>query len=122
MTSQTLQEKEFEAFYKKDVDELRRLYKENGKLNGAYMFIDTAVEEGNMQMTNFLINEVGVCPSLYGVQMAQINGNYQTSHYALYSCQELRNRVGIETVHYSPKHKKWADVIPENHRYFWSKI
>jgi hypothetical protein len=48
---------------------------------------------------------VGICPSLYAVQMAQINGNYQTSHYALHSCQQLRNYVGIDAFHYSYKEK-----------------
>jgi hypothetical protein len=48
MSSQTLKEKQFEAFVKKDVNELRNIYEENGKLNGAGLYIDAAVEEGDM--------------------------------------------------------------------------
>lgn len=68
-------------------------------------------------MEEFLMLLCDVCPSLYAVQMAYMNG-HPTGNLALNWCHnKLRNDTDIKTVHYNYKTRKWPDFIPEHFQY-----
>jgi len=80
------------------------------------IFVDTALEEGNSDMTKLLVNNFKCRPSLYAKQMAHVNGHHKLAFWTETYGQQ-RNDTDIKTVHYNHKTKTWNNSIPEEFRY-----
>lgn len=103
--------------YEQDAIDQLRCMNLNKPLPGKQMMIDDAVESGKTRMAAFLMEECNICPSLYAVQMGNINGNTATVNLALSRCHnKLRSDTDIKTVHYNYKQHTWSDAIPERFR------
>lgn len=110
------------AFEIGDVNELRNHRERVTSWQAKNYMIDVSVENGDVEMASFLMSECDVCPSLYAVQMAFIDGNHKTGHMALSTCHnKLRNEKSIKTVHHNYKkngrNKYWSNCIPQSHQY-----
>lgn len=105
-----------DAFEEQNIDKLQYL-KNNFSLNlhgcGNY-HIDIAIEEGQTDMSKFLITEFKCQPSLYAKQMAIVNGHDQLSSWVDQNAIQ-RNQTGINVVHrHYDKEKRqfvWGDYL-----------
>lgn len=111
-----------DAYEKNDISRLEYLI-DNFKLelptNGNY-HIDKAIEEGNMTMTQFLVNKLNCQPSLYSKQMATINGHTSLVNWVdTYTMQ--RNDISIASVHRRFNKLSntfiWSECIPLQYQY-----
>ena len=103
-----------DAFKKKDINKLQFL--ERVGLPMPIMFIDVSLEEGDMELFKYFLNDCKLLPSLYAKQMANINGHHSLITYLEVWGTPLRNSVSIMQVHYNAKTGVWADCIPEEYR------
>lgn len=111
-----------EAYEEHDINKIKYLsdnFELNLPGNGNY-YIDKAIEEGNIEMVKFLVNEFNCQPSLYAKQMANINGHTSLLTWIdTYATQ--RNNIGIDSVHrrFNKTQGKfiWSDCIPTQYRY-----
>jgi hypothetical protein len=102
-----------EYFDNNDIDKLEKYDNMRGYCN---LFVDTSLEEGNVEMTKLLINKFKCEPSLYSKQMAHINGHHKLVFWTeAYGKQ--RNDTDIKSIHYNYKTNTWHDCIPEEFRY-----
>lgn len=105
----------FDAFKKKDINKLQFLVTTGLAMSN--MFIDVSLDEGDMELFKFFLNECKLKPSLYAKQMASINGHHSLITYLEAMRTPLRNDVSINQVHYNFKTKEWSDCIPEEYRF-----
>ena len=90
----------------------------DGKINANYM-VDVSLEEGDGEMTKYLIHKFDAKPSLYAKQMAEINGHITLAK-EIESYYELRNAVSIAHVHRKmgkDKKMRWSDCIPLEYQF-----
>jgi hypothetical protein len=100
-------------FDNNDINKLEKYDTLKGYCN---LFVDTSLEEGNVEMTKLLINKFKCEPSLYSKQMAHINGHHKLVFWTeTYGKQ--RNDTDIKSIHYNYKTNTWHDCIPEEFRY-----
>lgn len=104
----------YDSFKKKDINKLQFL--ERIGLPMPLMFIDVSLEEGDMELFKYFLNDCKLQPSLYAKQMANINGHHSLITYMEVMGTVLRNSVNIMQVHYNAKTGVWADCIPEEYR------
>jgi hypothetical protein len=77
------------------------------------LLVDIALDNGNDDMTRYLITEHGCKPSLYAKQIAVINGNLKLASFVDFS-GTLRSNTGIISVHWGLN--GWHDCIPQEYR------
>ena len=118
----------YDSFKKKDINKLQFLERDKRfreTLNSdsyriglpmPLMFIDVSLEEGDMELFKYFLNDCKLQPSLYAKQMANINGHKSLITYMEVMGTVLRNSVNIMQVHYNAKTRVWADCIPEEYR------
>jgi len=107
----------WDCFHKNDVDGFKYFAGKDTFISG--YFIDVAVEEGNVDMANMLINNFGQSPSKYAVQMLNISGKNREMYQNI-SKLRYRNDRSICAVHRkfdrSVGKFVWGDYIPDEFR------
>jgi hypothetical protein len=90
----------------------------DGKIN-TNMMVDISLENGDEEMTKYLLTKYDAKPSLYAKQMAEINGHIKLAK-EIESVYGLRNNVSIKHVHWTMDENKnmcWNECIPLEYRF-----
>ena len=110
-----------QAYDMDDMDKLKYLHDtfdlQLPTLGGLH--VDSAIEEGNTDRAKFLVNNFGYQPSLYAIQMAEINGHHDLANWVNEN-STLRNNFGIQNVHSRFDKNNggwvWDNWVPEAYR------
>lgn len=109
------------AFNTKNKQQLHNIkkYHPNRFSSNCNYYLDIATDSGNEDMAKFLVSEMKCQPSLYAVQMCEVNGHKDLSDW-MKNNTTVRNNTSIEIVHkrYNKENGlfEWNSSIPEKYR------
>lgn len=108
-----------DAWRQHDYDQIKVIHNKLGNEANLYYFVDVSLEEGDKEMTQFLINKLNAQPSLYAKQMAEINGHSELAKYVDHF-GTFRNQTSIASVHRrrdKDGNIRWSECIPLKYQF-----